>query len=82
MASLGEILTGLAEINSQLEGTTIEDYISLTSDEGWRDKVQDWFEKVRGFAKEMGFKGFSIEAAASISPKIGITLDFEFKKGE
>lgn len=80
MASFDEILNGLAEINTSLGGATDREIGLMASDEGWRDKVQRWFEKVKEFAENNNFKGFSIDVKAGLPPSLGVTLDFEFQK--
>jgi len=78
MASFDEILGELVEINASLGNTTVEGVTVMVSDEGWKDKVQRWFEKVKEFAKDNEFKGFSIDVKAGFPPSLGVTLDFGF----
>ncbi|NPV60009.1 MAG: hypothetical protein HPY75_10135 [Actinobacteria bacterium] len=80
LASFDEILNELAEINASLAGATEQDIRGLAKDEGWKDKVQKWFEKVKEFAQSNHFKGFSIAVTAGFPPSLGVTLDFEFKE--
>jgi hypothetical protein len=77
----GALMVELAEINQAFEnGSALAQrtMIDTEGDGGWQDKIQKWFERFREFAKNNGFKGFSIEAEAGLPPKISVTLDFEF----
>lgn len=80
MASFDEILDELAEINASLGNKTEEGIRTLATDENWKDKVQRWFEKVKEFAEQNSFKGFSIDLKAGFPPSLGVTLDFTFKQ--